>query len=260
MNKSNIALLVDCEMDLPLTFKNKAYVYSLPSKTSYTPGEVCENTLDTDIMKDVITVLENIQNDGYRDILVMTISHNIRTLHPQILELIHTHTKLKIKVIDTLNIGSAAGMNAVLASEYIEEGMAFETIYENIKKNCGYVKTFFLVDYNKQGFSDDLTNSVTAFEPIISCNEKGECYTVAKGKGRQKAIEKILDLAIEYASIGKQYNVLIYYTGKNEMVKKERLLQRLPRCEAYIEKQIHPKLKHYTENDVMGIAVQLLND
>ena len=99
-------------------------------------------------------------------------------------------------------------------------------------------------------------------KPIISCNDEGIYYTVAKVRGRKQSISKTIELALKLAGDHKRYNVAIMNGAAKELaadIKKE-ILPKLPNVDIFIEEQVTPVLGVHTGPGTIGIGVQILED
>lgn len=129
---------------------------------------------------------------------------------------------LEIGLVDTKNIGIAGGMVAIQAAEYIKEGMDFETLKETSNKNVGKSRYFSVcrLEYLQKGGRIGLVSSMVGnalnLKPIISCNEEGIYYNAAKISGRKRSLDKMIEIAVEYASKSNRYNIAVVHGGAPE--------------------------------------------
>ena len=286
MNREKIALVVDTGCNIPIEMIKEYHMYVLPFKimcnekvyldgVDITAEKVYEdlksNKISTSIPNtdEIIDLFNHIKEDGYEKVLMFTLSSQLSQLFNIASEIAEDYTALEIEVVDTLNVGIAAGLIAIQAAKYIEEEMDFEQIKESVSKNITKTKLFFCLDTldyleesGRIGMVTPIVGTINYFMPIISCNEEGTFYNANKGKGRKKAIEKMLDLAVQYASIGKKYHVALCYGTLDEEIipVKEKLMQRFPRCDMYLKGEVGAALGVHTGAGVIGIAIQLLDD
>ena len=74
------------------------------------------------------------------------------------------------------------------------------------------------------GLVASLFGNALNLKPIISCNDEGIYYTVAKVRGRKQSISKTIELALKLAGDHKRYNVAIMNGAAKELaadIKKE---------------------------------------
>lgn len=284
MNKQKIALLVDTCIDVPAALVEQYKMYTIPLKIIYSDGEYSDgvnitadevyNRLKVEIPKtslpssiEVMEKLDQIKTDGYEKVLAVTLSSGLSGTHNLVTMLAKEYDGLDIKVIDTLNIGIAAGFSAIQAAKYIEEGMEFEELVETVQNNVPKIKVFFCVDTleylqkgGRIGLVASLLGNALNLKPIISCNPEGIYYNIAKVRGRKKSLDKIVDLAKEFAAEGKKFNVAVCHGGAPEEAAgvRKSLTEALSNIETYVEGQISPALGVHTGPGLVGVAVQIL--
>ena len=286
MNSQKIALLVDSGIDIPKQTREQYNMYSVPLKIIYKDREYSDGVditaeevysrLSEEIPKtslpsteEIIEKLDKIKADGYEKVLIVTLSSGLSGTFNLISILAKEYEGLEIAVIDTRNISIGGGFNAIQAAKYIEQGMEFEELKERVQKEIVNSKVFFCIntlEYLQKGGRIGLVMStlgtVLNLKPIISCNEEGVYYNVAKVRGRKKSLEKMKELALEFAEKGKHYNVALLHGYAKEEAEnmKEDLKKALPGMKDFIEGQISPALGVHTGPGLVGIGIQLLDE
>ena len=174
---------------------------------------------------------------------------------------------LDVFVVDSKNIAIASGFNAIQAAEYIKEGMEWEELKETVAKNISNSRVFFSVstlEYLQKGGRIGLVASIFGttikLKPIISCNEDGIYYTVAKVIGKKRSFNKALELAVEFIGDNKEYNIGVVHGSAEDDAEKlsEELKSMLPNYKMFAEGQISPALGVHTGPGTIGIVVQKL--
>ncbi|WP_232696835.1 DegV family protein [Brevibacillus daliensis] len=284
MNQQKIAILVDSCTDIPLDLVKKYNLYVVPLKINYRDKEYLDgvditaeevyNRLPVEIPKTslpsgsyIVGILDQIKADGYEKVLAVTISSGLSGTHNVINLIGSEYEGLDIFVLDTKNIGMGSGFNAVQAAEYIEEGMDWDTLIQTVSTNISNSKIFFCVstlEYLQKGGRIGLVSSILGnvlnLKPIISCNEDGVYYTVAKVRGRKQSIKKAMDIAVEFAHKRKKYNVAISHSNAEEEANqiKEILVPLLPNVNIFTIGQISPALGVHAGPGLIGVGIQLL--
>lgn len=282
--KQKTALLVDSGIDVPPSIIKEYGIYSLPLKIIYKDREYSDgvdiqaeevySNLSVEIPKtslpgaaEAISILDRIKSDGYENVLAVTLSSGLSGTYNMISLVAKDYEGLDVQVVDTKNIGIAGGMVAIRAAEYISEGMDFETIVKTVNEDVPDSKIFFCIstlEYLQKGGRIGLVSSMLGtalnLKPIISCNEEGIYYNVAKISGRKRSLDKMIDIATEYASKGKLYNLAVMHGGAAEDAEKvkEKLLSKLSKYKNVFEGQISPALGVHTGPGLVGIGVQIL--
>lgn len=284
MNPNKIAIVVDSCIDVPKAIRDQYNIYLIPVKIIYKDREYADGvdisadevysrlaeelpTTSLPSALEVTALFDQIREDGYEKVLVVTLSSGLSGTNNLVHMVAEDYNGLDIAIIDTLNIAIAAGFNAIQAARYVEAGMGFEELKKTVQNNIFNAKVFFCVDtleYLQKGGRIGLVASILGtalkLKPIISCNEEGVYYNVAKIRGRKQSIQKVLELATSYAATGKRYSLALCHGGAAEeaLAVKEELLQRLPNAEVFVEGQISPSLGVHTGPGLIGIAVQIL--
>ena len=282
--KQKTALLVDSGIDVPPSIIKEYGIYSLPLKIIYKDREYSDgvdiqaeevySNLSVEIPKtslpgaaEAISILDRIKSDGYQNVLAVTLSSGLSGTYNMISLVAKDYEGLDVQVVDTKNIGIAGGMVAIRAAEYISEGMDFETLIKTVNEDVPDSKIFFCIstlEYLQKGGRIGLVSSMLGtalnLKPIISCNEEGIYYNVAKISGRKRSLDKMIEIATEYASKGKLYNLAVVHGGAAEDAEKvkEKLLSKISKYKNVFEGQISPALGVHTGPGLVGIGVQIL--
>jgi len=284
MNKDKIAILVDSCVDVPPHIVKEYNMYVIPLRILYKDKEYIDGVnitaeevysrLDTEIPStslpsagDINDIFKKIKNDGYEKVLAFCLSSGLSGTYNAIRLQANDFEGLDIVVIDTKNIAIAAGLNAIQAAQNLKEGMDWDSLVKLSSQNIVNSKVFFSVDtleYLQKGGRIGLVSSILgssiSLKPIISCNEDGIYYTVAKVIGRRRSISKMIDLALDFAKDSTDYNVSIVHGGAEDEANKikERIMPLLPNCRIFTDGQISPVLGVHTGPGTVGIAIQKL--
>ncbi|PHV70107.1 fatty acid-binding protein DegV [Sporanaerobium hydrogeniformans] len=285
MNKEKIAIMVDSCTDVPKEYREKYNMYVIPLMIIYkdkeyydgidiTPEDVyarfAKEIPSTSLPSPEITynTFKKIQADGYKKVIVISISSGLSNTYSMVSSTAKELEELEICVIDTKNIGIGAGFSAIMAGELIEKGLDFKTVCQKVQENVEHTRIYFCVstlEYLKKGGRIGLVTSIlgTALDlkPIISCNEEGVYYTVAKVRGRVKSLKKAQELAVNMAKNYEKYNITIMHGNAKEEADKiaEELKTLLPGVNVCVEGQITPALIVHTGPGLIGIGVQRVN-
>lgn len=222
---------------------------------------------------DTYNAFEDLVKSGYKEIFGVTISSGISGTY-NLFENIANDIKKKypdvnIKIIDSRNISIGAGLITYKISEMIDENQTFEYIKSKISDSIGVrTNVFFLVPtltYLKaNGRIGKIAASVGTFlniKPIISVNEEGMYYDVAKSRGMKESVNKLMTVFESWVGKRTIHAVGIYKSGNsdqtNEYVKK--VMNRIKEMEPkYIfEGQISSVALVHTGDGLVGIAAVL---
>lgn len=282
MNKQKIAIMVDSGTDVPPNYRKKYDIYWLPLMINYTdrqcldgiditPREMYE-LLPTEIPKTSLPDGKTIQNmfdrikaDGYEKLLVVTISSGLSGTYNMVRLMGSEYNGLDIFVLDTKNISIGAGMLAIRAAQMVnDEGVSWENLRLRIQREITKSKVFFCVDTLKYlqkggriGLVTAMLGTSLSLKPIISCNEDGVYYIVAKSMGRARSIQKIIDLAREFASEAERVELAVMNgCAENEAIStRKRVEAMITNGAVTITGQIGAALGVHTGPGLIGIGV-----
>lgn len=285
MNKEKIAILVDSGTDVPQEIMTEKGMFMIPFKIIYknreytdkvdiTVEEISERLTieipstslpDGTMMMDVF---EKIQAAGYQKVLAITISSALSGTNNAIRLISEQFPTLDTYVFDTKNIGIGAGLQAIRAQELLEAGLSWEELIATLEKEVKNNKVFFNVatlEYLQKGGRIGLVTSLlgTAFKlnPIISCNDDGVYYTVAKARGRKKSLDKTFELIKGTIGQHHQIKLAVAHVGAlaeaNEM--KARLQEAFPQATEILFGEISPALVVHTGPGLLGVGVEIID-
>lgn len=286
MNKQKTAILVDSCCDVPKALVEKYGMYVIPLKVIYKDNEYLDGinitaqevyqSLDQEVPKtslpdgEMITGLfDQIKEAGYERVLAITLSSGLSGTNNMVNLLAKEYEDLEFFVFDTKNIAIGGGFHAIQAARYLEDGMPFEAICEKLQKEIAQCKIFFVVstlEYLQKGGRIGLVASLFGnalnLKPIISCNDEGIYYTVAKVRGRKQSLSKTMELALKFAGEHKKYNLAVLNGDAADTAEeiKQELLPKLPNVDVFVEGQVSPALGVHTGPGAIGICIQILED
>lgn len=286
MNKEKIALLVDSGTDVPAEIMSQYGMYMLPLQIIYKdrtytdkvditaeeiyqrlPQEIPSTSLpDGEIIN---KIFDRIKADGYEKVLAVTISSGLSGTYNVVRLMGEQRNDLDIFVLDTKNIGIGAGLQAIRAAELLTEGITWQELKEQLLQEVVRNKVFFNVatlEYLQKGGRIGLVASILGnalkLNPIISCNDEGIYYTVAKSRGRKKSLDKTVELVKQYIGNHKQFRLAVAQGDALSEAKemKNRLEQEFPQVKEIFFGQISPALVVHTGPGLLGVGVQLLDE
>lgn len=286
MNKEKIAILTDSCCDVPKEFVDRYHIYVIPLKVIYkdreyldgvniTPQEVYDS-MKTEIPSsslpsgdDIIKVFDQIKDDGYEKVLAITLSSGLSGTNNTLHLLAKDYEGLEFFILDTKNIAIAGGFHAIQAGAYLEEGLSFEQIQAKLLHDVKNSKVFFVVETleylqkgGRIGLVASLFGNALNLKPVISCNEEGIYYTVAKVRGRKQSISKTMELALQYAKGHKRINLAVVHGGAEEIANQclAYMKEQLESYEILVSGQISPVLGVHTGPGSIGIGIEILED
>ena len=286
MNKEKIALLVDSGTDVPAEIMSQYGMYMLPLQIIYKdrtytdkvditaeeiyqrlPQEIPSTSLPDG--ETINKIFDRIKADGYEQVLAVTISSGLSGTYNVVRLMGEQRNDLDIFVLDTKNIGIGAGLQAIRAAELLNEGVTWQELKEQLLQEVVRNKVFFNVatlEYLQKGGRIGLVASILGnalkLNPIISCNDEGIYYTVAKSRGRKKSLDKTVELVKQYIGNHKQFRLAVAKGDALAEAKemKTRLEQEFPQVKEIFFGQNSPALVVHTGPGLLGVGVQLLDE
>lgn len=287
MSTDKIAILVDSGTDVPPELIEKYHMFVAPLRIIFSDGEYNDGIdltaaqlyqrLPREIPKTslpsaeiVLQVLDQIRAEGYNKVLAVTISSGLSGTYNMLTLLASNIKDLDIYVYDTRNIAIGSGFSAIQAAEYIAAGMDWHTLKQTMIASTSKSKVFFCLDtleYLQKGGRIGLVTAMLGtalnLKPIISCNTDGVYYTVAKVRGRQQSLKKVLELAVRFAGNSKKYNIALIGSGQlglNDAASiRDEVLQKLPNRNLLIEGELGCCLGVHVGPGLVGVGVQILD-
>lgn len=288
MNQQKIAILIDSGTDVPAALIAQYHMYSVPLKIIYQTEEYADGIditasevyrrLPEEIPKtslpdgeSILQTFDRIKADGYKKVLVVTISSGLSGTFNMIQLLAQEYHGLDFFCLNTKNISIGSGFFAIYAAQLLQTGTDWDTLKTKLSSGLGKSKVFFCLEtleYLKKG---GRIGAVTAalgtalnLKPIISCNTDGVYYTMAKVRGRRQSIEKILELSQEYAQGAARYNIALIASGESALKEaaeiRDIVLAQFPNRNLVIEGELGSCLGVHVGPGLLGIGVHILDE
>jgi DegV family protein with EDD domain len=284
MAAEKIAILVDSCSDVPEELRRKYGMYVVPMTIIYSdaeyrdgvdirtddvyarfPQEIPSTSLPSPSV--VADVFRQIRADGHEKVIAVAISSGLSGTFEMLRSFGPDPEGLETRYVDTKNIGIGSGFAAIRAGELIEQGLPFAEVCRQVESAARSTKLFFcvstlsyLVKGGRIGHVAGLVGSIFDLKPVISCDEDGVYYTVAKTRGRKKSLHLALQKAVEFADGAEEYNVAVMHGAAkpegDEVL--ATLKAQLPDSRLAIEGQITPVLVVHTGPGLIGIGIQRL--
>lgn len=287
MSTDKIAILIDSGTDVPPAYIQQYHMFVAPLRIIFNEGEYNDGIdltasqlyqrLPREVPKTslpsaelVLQIIEQIRSEGYNKVLAITISSGLSGTYNMLNLLAGNIRDLDIYVYDTKNIAIGSGFSAIQAAKYIEQGMDWKTLKYTMEAETAKSKVFYCLDtleYLQKGGRIGLVTAMLGtalnLKPIISCNAEGVYYTVAKVRGRQQSLKKVLDMAVQFAGNSKKYNVALIGSGLpglNDAASiRDQVLQKLPFRDTLTEGELGCCLGVHVGPGLVGVGVQILD-
>ena len=183
-------------------------------------------------------------------------------------ELREQYPQRKIYVVDTLCASLGQGLLVCLAAQERAKGRSIEEVRDFAeKKKTGICHQFTVDDLHflKRG---GRISSTTAFvgsmlqiKPVLTFADDGQLQSIAKVRGRQQVMRKLVELTVNRCGSHKRYNLAVANGGSPEEMETVRrlLTEALPHGEHLWDGEIDGTLSVYIGDGVLGAAVQVLD-
>lgn len=282
MDSNRIALIVDSCTDVPPADIERYGMYVVPLQVNYahesfldkvtiTPQQVydrfSEEVPSTSTPTPAVAreVLDRVVADGYREAVIVTISSGLSATYDLMRSEAAGTADLSCEVVDTKNIGMGAGLVALAIARMVGDGASLDDVRRAAAGIVENTKVFFCVDtleyLHKGGRIGNVTyavGSVLDMRPVISCNEQGVYYTVAKARGRRQSLKKAMAVAEKFAARFSSCTMAVVNgdAAAEAAEVREELQARIGNADAWYEGQISPVLVVHTGPGLIGIGVQ----
>lgn len=212
--------------------------------------------------QDVKNMVEEIKAEGYTHVLAFSISSGLSGTYNTVSHVLGEEQDLTSFVLDTRSVSFGAGILALWAAMKLEEGMSYDELTEALPKKVKECKIFYYMDtltYLRKGGRIGLVTSVVGsmlnLKPIISCNEEGVYYTVAKIRGSRQGLSRLLAEVKAFAGDGPCLTALLNGDGKEAAEElRPKLLAGIPQGTLIMEKAITASLAVHTGPGLVGIG------
>lgn len=280
MNASKTAIMVDSGCDLPGDIIERYDIKVLHLKVMYgdkvysdgldiDPMEVYRRFPDeipktsTPNMQEILDMVEQIKSEGYEHLIAITISSGLSGTFNTVAMTFKEVEDIETYAFDSRNISIGSGIFALWAAQKLEEGMSFADVTSGLEHRINDSKVFFYMDtldYLRKGGRINpavaIVGKALNLKPIISCNEKGVYYTVAKIRGSHKGLNKLVDIVAEFAGDRKcRLSVMNGNAADTAEQVKPVLMKRVTGGRIVVDKQITATLAVHTGPGLIGIGV-----
>lgn len=286
LDNQKIAVITDSCADIPEEWVSRYHIFVLPLIIRCEDGEHHDGVditsrdiykkLETELPKtstpsgeDIENLLEEIKRQGYTKAVAVMLSGGLSGTVNHLRLAAEETDGLEMAVFDSRSGSIGIGVTAIMAAEYIENGMSFEDVQERVKKLIGQTNIFFSVDTlehlqkgGRIGKVTAMAGSLLNIKPILSVDKNdGEIYTAAKVRGHKAVARKLQMLVKEVYESGRPYNLMIADGGipeeGDELEKEIKAL--FPDYHHFIRAEIGATLSVYIGSGVLGAAIQYID-
>lgn len=277
-----IALITDSACDLDLNTIKENNVNLLPLRIIYShgdyrdrldvaPKEVYDN-LDIEVPKtslpsaqDVENTLNKLEEDGYTHVICISISSGLSGSFNSLRLALEDHPKLTSFVYDSKILAYPQGEIVIETAKLIKEGKTFEEIIDELPKIRERVIGYFTINtlefLKRGGRIGRLAGTVGEFlnlKPIITTDDDGIYYNVAKVRGRKQSLSKMTEILKGYLEKGKCEVAVLQGGCEDEAIKYMNTIKDLPNVTSIKIAEISPALGVHGGPGLIGFSVKLV--
>lgn len=277
-----IALITDSACDLDLNTLKENNINLLPLRIIYSNGDYRDridispqevyDKLDKEIPKTSLPsaqeteeILNKLEEDGYTHVICISISSGLSGSFNALRLALEDHPNLTSFVYDSKILAYPQGEIVLEVSKLIKEGKSYEEIINEIpeirKRVIGYFTINTLEYLKKGGRIGRLAGTVGELlnlKPIITTDEDGVYYNVAKVRGRKQSLSKMTELLKEYLAKGKCEVAILHAGCEDEAIKYMNSLKDLPNLESLKLAEISPALGIHGGPGLIGFSVKMV--
>lgn len=170
---------------------------------------------------------------------------------------------------DSLSGSLGLGMTVLQLAEDIRNGMGWEELTERrVPQLIQNTYPFFTLDTleylqkgGRIGKVTALAGTMLQIKPVLTFADDGQLQSIAKVRGRQQVMRKLVELTVNHCGSHKRYNLAVANGGSPEEMETVRrlLTEALPHGEHLWDGEIDGTLSVYIGDGVLGAAVQVLD-
>ncbi|EPD78374.1 DegV family protein [Atopobium sp. oral taxon 199] len=283
MAEKRIAILTDSGTNTPAEFIAAHDIRVAPLRINYSDGSSYESMVDitpeqlaarfdeeipsTSLPspETIRSLFEDAKAAGYDAAIFVCISSGLSATCDTVRMIADDISDFPITVVDTKNIGVAAGLIVIEAVRLIEAGVPYEQIGEKLEEASRKTHVFFSVpalDFLRKGgrISEAVyrIGSVLNIKPVLTCEPNGKYGIAKRTRGWEKSLKGEVALVADEAKKHAQVHLAISCSAPSLMYAemKERLRQEIPNIIDFITADIGPDLLVHTGPGLVGIGVQ----
>lgn len=287
MIPQKIALLTDSCADLSPQLTAENHIYVLPLRILCEDGEYLDgvNICGKDIYQrlhrgelpqtslpsteSLAEILKKIREDGYDGVIAVMLSSGLSGTY-NLVRLAEEYADMPLCAFDSKSGSLGQGLTLLQLAQDIRDGMGWTELTEKrVPQLIAGSYPFFSVDTLEYLRKGGRIGKVTAtagmllqIKPILTFAEDGQLTSVAKVRGRNQVVDKLVELAVKACGDHRRYNLAVANGGAPEgmALVREKLTAALPNYDHIWEGEIDGTLSVYIGDGVLGAAVQVLPD
>ena len=231
-------------------------------------GELPQTSLPS--VESVGTVLRQIKDAGYDGVIAVMLSSGLSGTY-NLVRLVAEESggDFPIRVFDSVSGSLGQGLTVLQLAEDIRGGMDWEELVERrAPQLITGTYPFFSVDTLEYLQKGGRIGKVTAtagtllqIKPIITFASDGQLQSIAKVRGRNQVIDKLIAMTVDRCGNHKRYNLAVANGGAPAEMEavRQKLTAALPDYDHIWDGEIDGTLSVYIGDGILGAAVQVLD-
>lgn len=277
-----IALITDSGCDLTLEELREYNVNLLPLRISYSTGEFQDKidikasdvyaNLEKEVPKTSLPspettekILTKLEEEGYTHVIGVCISGGLSGTANSLRLSLEDHPNLTSYVYDTKILAYPEGEIVVEVSKLIKEGKTFEEIIEalpNIRKRITGYYTINTLEYLKRGGRigrvAGTLGELLHLKPIITTDENGVYFNIAKARGRKQSLSKLTEILKTHLEKNKCDVTVLQGGCEEEATKYMESLKALDNINSLKMSEISPALGVHGGPGLLGLCIKVV--
>lgn len=286
MTPQKIALLTDSCADLPPEAAAENGIYVVPLRILCADGEYRDGVdihapdiyrrlrsgelpqTSLPAAQDITAAFDAIASAGYTRVIAVMLSGGLSGTYNMVRLLAEERGDLEIRVYDSINGSLGIGMIVLQLAEDLRGGASWQFLTEQrVPHLIRNTFPFFSVDTleylqkgGRIGRVTAMAGTVLQIKPLITFSQDGQLQSIAKVRGRNLVINKLIELVRNAHGGCARYNLAVANGGDPEgmALLQERLTAALPGYDHIWSGQLDGTLSVYIGDGVLGAAVQIL--
>lgn len=175
-------------------------------------------------LEEIHRVFNEILEEGYKEVIVIPISSGLSGCFNAVSMVKDEYEGLKTIVFDSRTLSAPQGVLAVEAAKLADKGASLEEIVKHLEEVRSNQHTMFIVDTLKYlvhggriGHVSATIGNLLNLKPIITIGDDGKYETVAKMRGRTKAIHYFAEEVSKILESGGSYKIYFSHADGEEI-------------------------------------------
>ena len=210
--------------------------------------------------EDFTALYEKLAKD-YEGIVAVLISSELSGTVNSALVAKEDFNRIPVRVIDSRSTSMGLGLAVLAAAEAAAAGKSIDEVEEAARKVCDKVKVLFVVDTleylhkgGRIGGASRFLGTALGLKPLLHLND-GRVDALERIRTKRKAVDRMLDLATEYAN-GQSVHIAVIHANAPEEAEtlKSAVMERFD-CIDLLITDLSPAIATHAGPGTLGIAI-----